>query len=375
MSRESELTRIPHRILEEAYKVGIEKDEKSRSGTLMHVDQATIYSKVNEAFKEKIEIMDTKEALQKYPWLQDYMWKVVDKNKDDFTRKAAEDFSGGYFMRILPGAEVAFPLQSCLMITRRNLEQRIHNIIIAEEGSKAHIISGCIQHPEVGKASHIGISEFYVKEGAMLNFTMIHNWSEKTFVRPRSAALIEDNGKFVSNYLCLKPVEDVQMYPVAFCEGKESRVSFNNILYGQGNSLLDIGSKAILNGKGSRGEMIARAIAKKGSKIIARGMIEGSDPECKGHLECRGLLMDTDSFIQSIPELIARKKGAEITHEAAVGKISEKEIEYLMTRKLSRDQAISIIIRGFMDVNIMGLPTDLNEEINRILDLVVQAAG
>lgn len=375
LSRESELTRIPHRILNEAYKVGIEKDEKSRSGTLMHVDQTTVYSKVNEAFRGKIEIMDTKEALQKYPWLQDYMWKLVDKDKDNFTKKAAEDFSGGYFMRILPGAEVTLPLQSCLMITRRDLEQRIHNIIIAEERSRAHIISGCVQHPEADKASHIGISEFYVKKGAMLNFTMIHNWSEKTLVRPRSAALIEDNGEFVSNYLCLKQVKDVQMYPVAFCEGEGSRVSFNNILYGHGNSLLDIGSKAILNGKGSRGAMITRAIAKKGSKIIARGMIEGNDSECKGHLECRGLLMDVESLIQSIPELIARKKGAEITHEAAVGKISEKEIEYLMTRKLSQDQAISIIVRGFMDVSMMGLPKVLNEEINRILDLVVEAAG
>jgi len=307
-------------------------------------------------------------ALKKYPWIEDNRWNLVGKDKDEFTKKVAENYSGGYFMRILPGAEISFPLQSCLMITERNLEQRVHNIIIAEEGSKAHIITSCVQHSSVPKASHLGISEIYVRKNAMLNFTMIHQWSEDTLVRPRSAAQVEDGATFVSNYVCMRPVRDVQMYPVAYCSGENSRVSFNSILYGQKNSQLDIGSKAVLTGRGSKAEMVSRAIAREGSKMIIRGMIEGNNSECKGHLECRGLLMDNESLMQSVPELIARKKGVEITHEAAVGKISEKEITYLMTRKLSRDQAISLIIRGFMDVSILGLPEALNTEIKNIVN-------
>jgi hypothetical protein len=158
------------------------------------------------------------------------------------------------------------------------------------------------------------------------------------------------------------------MYPVAYCKGDQSRVSFNSILYGHKNSLLDIGSKAVLTGKDSKAEMVSRAIAREGSKMIIRGMIEGDNPACKGHLECKGLIMDNESFMQSIPELIATKKGVEITHEAAVGKISEKEITYLMTRRLSREQAVSLIIRGFMDVGILGLPDALNKEIKSIVD-------
>lgn len=373
LSKTSELTKIPHKILEEAYKSGIEKDEKSRSGTLMHVDQSTIYSKVNEAFEDKLEIMDTKQALRRYPWLEDYMWKLVDRNKDEFTKRVAEDFSGGYFIRILPNVEVIFPLQSCLMITKTNLEQRVHNIIIAEEGSKAYIITSCVQHTMAERSSHLGISEFFVRKRAKLNFTMIHTWSEQTLVRPRSAALIEDGGEFVSNYLCLRPVKDIQMYPAAFCNGEESKASFNSILFGHKNSTLDIGSKTVLNGRGSKTETISRAIARRGSKIFVRGMIEGNSSECRGHLQCRGLLMDSESQIHAIPELIAKKEGAELSHEAAVGKISEKEITYLMTRKLSEDEAVSMIIRGFMDTSIMGLPKGLNEEINQIIDLTAKA--
>lgn len=365
---------MPHKILEEAYKAGIDLSEEKRSGTLLHVDQTTIYSKVNEFFKGKIELMDTKAALKKYPWLNDYRWKLIDKEKDEFTKKVAGNFSGGYFMRILPKVEVTIPLQSCLMITKRDLEQRVHNIIIAEEGSKVHVITGCVQHFAAEKAAHLGVSEIYVKKGATLNFTMIHKWSEETSVRPRSAALIEDKGTFVSNYICLNPVKNVQMYPTAFCSGEDSKASFNTILYGHKGSFLDIGSKAVLDGKGSKAEMITRAIAREDAEIIVRGMIEGNTSECKGHLECRGLIIDDESYIQAIPELIARKRGAEITHEAAVGKISEKEIVYLMTRKLSRDQAVSVIIRGFMDVGIMGLPKSLSKEVNRIVNSTAEAS-
>jgi len=365
--------KVPHKILEETYTAGMEADDKDRSGTFYHVDQSTVYSKVNELFQGKIELMDTKTALQKYSWLEEYMWKLVDKNKDEYTRKVAENWSGGYFMRIMPGAEITFPLQSCLLITKNNLEQRVHNIIIAEEGTKSHIITSCVQHSSVPDAAHLGVSEIYVKKGAMLNFTMIHQWSENTMVRPRSAAEIGDKAKFVSNYVCMRPVRDVQMYPAAFCNGAESTVSFNSILYGHPNSLLDIGSKAVLTGKGSKAEMVSRAIAREGSKMIIRGLIDGINADCKGHLECRGLLIDDDAFLQSIPELIARKKGVEITHEAAVGKISEREITYLMTRKLSRDQAVSLIIRGFMDVGILGLPDALNAEIKRIVEASAEA--
>jgi Fe-S cluster assembly scaffold protein SufB len=369
----NELTQIPHQILQEAEKAGLEAEEKNRAGTYFHLNQQTVISKVNEAYEDKLEMMDIKTALKKYDWLQDYMWKLVSKDKDEFTRKVADDYSGGYFMRILPGAELTFPLQSCLMITERNFEQRVHNIIIAEEGSKAHIITSCLQHSSVPNASHLGISEIYVKKDAMLNFTMVHQWGEETMVRPRTGAEVGDNATFVSNYVCMRPVRDVQMYPVAYCNGVDSRVSFNSILYGQRNGQLDIGSKAILTGRGSKAEMVSRAIAREGCKMIIRGMIEGDNADCKGHLECRGLLMDDKSVMQSIPELIAKKKGVEITHEAAVGKISEKEIVYLMTRKLSRDQAVSLIIRGFMDVGILGLPDALNAEIKSIIEASTEA--
>lgn len=372
MAERGDLKRIPHAILEEAYKAGVASDSE-RAGTFFHIDHSTIYSKVNELYKGKIELIDVRDALDKYPWLKGYMWKLIPEDKDEFTRRVAEDFSGGYFLRIMPNAEVTFPLQSCLVITQENFEQRLHNIIIAEENSKAHLITSCLQHSTATAAAHLGVTEIYVKRGAHLNSTMVHQWREETVVRPRTAAIIGDNGTFVSNYICLKPVKDVQMYPVAYCEGNGSKAILNSILYGHRNTFMDVGSRVVLNGGESRAEMVSRAVTREGSKIIVRGSIEGNGQECRGHLECRGLILDDESFIQSIPELTARNKSVEITHEAAVGRISEKEILYLMTRRLSREQAVSLIVRGFMDTGILGLPASLTAEISRIIELATKA--
>jgi len=366
----SSLQELPHEILEAAQKVGIQETEEERSGSFFMLDHNAVIAEVNKKFKGQLEIMDTRDALKKYDWVKDYYWKLVDKDKDEYTKMADEDFGGGYFLRILPGVKVEFPLQSCLMISREGMEQNVHNIIISEEGSDAKIITGCALHPDVQSGQHIGISEFFIKKNAKLNFTMIHNWSEGTTVRPRSVALIEGGGTFISNYVCLKPVKDIQMYPAALCKGKDSVARLTSILYGMGNSLMDIGSKIELSGGDSRGEVVSRAIAKDSSKIIARGMLIGNTSPCKAHLECKGLLMSDEAEIHAIPELIGRKKDVDLSHEAAVGKIAEKEIIYLMSRGLDRDEATSVIVRGFLDVDILGLPKALAEEIRSLMDIV-----
>jgi Fe-S cluster assembly scaffold protein SufB len=374
LTAKSQLVDLPHRILEGAARAGIELREEDSSGVYFHVDQNTLFSQVNENFEDKIEVMDTKEALETYPWLEDLRWKLIDRNQDEYTRKVDEKYSGGYFMRILPGAEITFPLQSCLLMTRRNSEQRVHNLIIAEKGSNSQILTTCVQHIDTLQATHLGVSEIYVRKGAKLNFTMVHHWGEDTKVRPRSAALIDDGGEFVSNYICLTPVRDIQMFPAAYCNGEDSRALFNNILYVQEGSHMDIGARAELNGKGSKAELNTRAAAKGNSKLTVRGTIIGNNQECKGHLECRGLVLDDNSVLEAIPILRAIKKGADLTHEAAVGKLSEQEIVYLMSRRMKPDDAVGALIRGFMDVSIMGLPRSISEEIEKIVDKAAEAS-
>jgi hypothetical protein len=130
---------------------------------------------------------------------------------------------------------------------------------------------------------------------------------------------------------------------------------------------MDLGSQVILNGVGSRTEIISRAIT-TGGNIIARGYIEGNALDVKGHLECRGLILKGEGHIHAIPELKGNLAGIDLSHEAAVGKIAEEEVEYLMMRGLTRDEATATIVRGFLRVDIEGLPPDLSEQIKQAIE-------
>jgi hypothetical protein len=368
-------TLVDENIYRQARNVGIEPVGDSRSGTYIQTDHNAAYTNINRIFKGKLEIMDIRDALERYKWLKDYFWKTVDKDKDEFTRQADSRLGGGYFIRVMKGQKVDIPIQSCLMITRDRFRQKVHNIIIAEEGSESNIITGCVQSHDVKVSEHIGVSEFFIKKGARLNFTMIHNWKKETMVRPRSAAIIRDGGTLISNYICLKPVQDIQMYPVAYCKGRDSTARFTSLLYADGHSMMDIGSKAVLQGKNSRSEIISRVIANDDSVVYSRGMLVGDNPKSKGHLECSGLLLGRKARVVAVPELAANAYGSDLSHEAAVGKIADKELMYLMSRGLSEEEATSVIIRGFLDTKIFGLPGHLEKYINSLMDKMKYAGG
>jgi len=339
---------------------GIEATEEGRSGTFIQMDHSVIHEG---SHQEGLQIESITSALKKYDWLKDYFWKAVPVDTDKYTATAQVAPHHGYFIRALPGAKSTFPLQACLFMGKEGLGQHVHNVIIAEEGSELNIITGCTTAAHVKGGLHIGVSEFYIKKGAKVSFTMIHSWAEEVEVRPRTATIVEEGGIFLSNYICLKPVKSLQMYPVARLTGKGAMVRYNSILYAPSNSHLDVGSRVFLSAPKTRAEVIARTIS-SGGEIIARGHLIGEVPDVKAHLECRGLILK-DGLIHAIPELEGRVAGVDMSHEAAVGKIAQEEIEYLMARGLSAGEATATIVRGFMNVGIMGLPSALAREIDR----------
>ena len=347
--------------------VGIMLDDPGqRGGTFIQMDNSIVHSSSSQ---EGVEVMGIVQALEKYDWLEDYFWQAVSVDADKYTAHVELEQNNGYFIRTLPGIKTVYPVQSCLYLAHSNLAQKVHNIIIAEEGSELHIITGCATHPMQASGLHLGVSEFYIKRGARITFTMIHNWAPEIAVRPRSAAIIEEDGVFLSNFVCMKPVRTLQMYPTADCAGNNAVVRFNSVLVAPHGSSMDTGSRVLLNGKGSRAEIISRAIT-TGGDIIARGYIAGSAPEVKGHLECRGLILSEKKggTIHAIPELKGELAGVDLSHEAAVGKIAEEEVEYLMARGLTRDEATAAIVRGFLRVDIEGLPPQLAAELKQAIE-------
>ncbi len=342
---------------------GIDSSEAGRSGTYLHINHSKAHCR---SCQTGVEVMDIREALEKYDGLPEYYWQAVDKDKDEFTRAAAEKIHGGYFVRTEKGARIADPVQSCLFIKGENIGQNVHNIVVIEEDSELHIITGCTTAANVSSAMHLGISEIYIKKGGKLTFTMVHNWGEEVMVRPRTVALVEEEGVFASNYILMKKVRSVQSYPAVYLNGRGSVARFNSILVAPKGSHINSGNKIVLNAPDTKGEIISRTIT-TGGTIIAPGIIEGNAVPAKGHLECKGLIL-SDGIIHAIPELKGTVAGVELSHEAAVGKIAQEEIEYLMARGLDEDQATSTIVRGFMNVDIMGLPDELRRSIEKTIE-------
>ena len=358
-------TQLPAQAKEQMLGVGVILDDMSqRSGTFIQMDNAPVHSSVRQ---EGIEVIATSQALEKYDWLSDYWWQAVAVDTDKYTANVELSQNDGYFIRALPGYKTVYPVQACLYLSKARLAQNVHNIIIAEEGSELHIITGCTTASREEPGLHMGVSEFYIKRGAKVTFTMIHSWNPETVVRPRTAAIVEEDGLFLSNYVFMKPVRSLQMYPATRCVGENAIVRYSSVLVAAEGSSLDIGSRVLLDAKGARTEVVTRAIT-TGGNIIARGYIEGNAPDVKGHLECRGLILAGKGMIHAIPELKGSLAGIDLSHEAAIGKIAEEEVEYLMSRGLTRGEATAAIVRGFLRVDIEGLPLMLSTELQRAIE-------
>ncbi|HET6514112.1 MAG TPA: SufD family Fe-S cluster assembly protein [Thermodesulfovibrionales bacterium] len=369
LSRVSGLGELPPDVKEKALAVGTDADEAVRAGSFFQMNNTVLFSSSREA---GLEVMSITEALERYDWLSDYWWRALKVDTDKYTALAELRLHHGYFIRALRGAKVLMPVQACLYLGREMFSQNVHNIIMAEEGSELHIITGCTTGRDIKSGMHVGISEFYVKENAHISFSMIHNWAEDVVVRPRSGAIIEDGGVFLSNYICMKPVRTLQMYPVAYCTGKNAVARFNSVLLAYEGSDMDVGSRVVLSAPGCRAEVIARTIT-VGGNIISRGHLVGEAPDIKAHLECRGLILRGKGSIYAIPELEGKLPNIDMSHEAAVGKIAEEEIQYFMARGLTAEEATAAIVRGFLDIDIKGLPEQLAEEIKRSIAMSEEA--
>jgi len=345
---------------------GMDLTEETRSASFLQQDNQVLFF---HSLSEGVEILGTEEALEKVPRAREYYGRTFNLLGRDYPR----DTIGGYFIRVAKGKTVELPIQACLFLKAQGFKQKVHNIIIVEEGAQVYLITGCSASKAADEGFHLGISEFFIQKGAYLNFTMIHSWKEDVSVKPISIALVEEGASFISNYVCLRPVREITMYPAALLEGVYARASFSSLVLSHPGSLQDIGSRVILRAKNSQAEIIARAVS-LGGKVIARGHLKAENQNVKAHLECRGLILSKRGTIHAIPEMESDFRDVDMSHEAAIGKINKEEIEYLCSRGFTKEEAQSVIVRGFMDVGVLALPDLLKKEIENLEDKTLKGA-
>ncbi|MHA1409693.1 MAG: SufB/SufD family protein [Candidatus Odinarchaeia archaeon] len=361
-----ELEELDQNEKELLYEVGVRPNLTDVSGSFVQIDQKKISF---EKIYKNVDVLPIKDALNKYEWLTDYYWKAVNVDTDKYTSDVELSLGNGYFIRSHKGERVTKPVQSCLMLKTGNIKQNVHNIVIAEEGSELHVITGCVSPKFLEPALHLGVTEFYVKKNAKLTFTMIHRWSKNSYARPRSVAIVEEGGVFISNYVILGPVNDIQTYPSVYLKGRGAKAELYSVIYGAGKSNYDIGGRIILEADDASGKVVSRAIANDECVIYARGQLVGKEPGARAHLECNGLILNEKAKLYAIPELKAETSGVDLSHEASVGKIQQEQLIYLMSRGLTEEEANSLVVRGFLTIRVPDLPPNLQKTIDNAIEL------
>ena len=354
-------------------RVGLE--DVTSTSTYIQVDESVIVKALVEKLRSYgVIVTTTSEALEKIEWAKNYYWKMIDVDTDKYT--AAVELYGhgqGYFIYVPPKTKIPFPIYACLFIASKGRAQLLHNIVIVDDEAELHLITGCAVAYGVANSLHVGVTEFYIGKSAKLSFAMLHAWSKGVHVRPRTAVHVDDGGEFTSYYILYSDVASLQAYPKIVLRNN-AKTYTASVIVGWGESSYDVGSKAILEGNSSRAEITSRLIGSGKCTITSRACIIGRGVGCRGHIECLGLPLSNEVTISTIPELRVESSNAELTHEAAIGRLSEEELYYLMSRGFTEDEAKSLIVRGFMTVEVPGIPPQTRIAIENITKLIAQRA-
>jgi len=360
--------------------VGQRPDEGDRTGSHLQYDSSTVYIGYTDLAKqtflpkypEGLIVMDTDDAIRRHPWVEKFAYRIVPINLDKYTAWCSANSIGGVFVWVKEDVVVDWPVQACFYLGANRLAQLPHNLIVAEPGSKVHLISGCVMHPGCEIALHGCITEIYIGKGAEVTWTMIHNFKPKFQVRPKIGVIVEESATYRENYILTGAADSVQLYPTAILRGKGARASIRALMFGRARSDVDVGAAIIFTGENTRGEIISRTVVTDEANVRLRGTLKSFKSNTKGHMECRALLLSDKAEAHAYPTLRSTVSGAELTHEAAVGKIAEEQLLYLMSRGLSKEEATSMIARGFLDTDIPGLPRVLQGEISRLVSMTAK---
>ncbi|WP_434731158.1 SufD family Fe-S cluster assembly protein [Thermogladius sp. KZ2Tp1] len=317
-----------------------------------------------------VEIMTTGEFVENRPdEAREYYWRLIDPARDKYTATAALLERGGYYIRVKRNTRLQEPILACLFLSTRGI-QAPHNIVVVEEGAEAVVTTGCTIAPE-NVGVHIGISEFYVGERAKLTFVMVHSWNHVSHVRPRTAVVVGDGGYYLNYYANLSQARTLQSYPEVTL-GTRARAGVYSIILGLGEASIDYGGAVYLNGDEASAEVVSKALAREEARVVTRGRLHARGRGSKGHLECRGLMLSEKAYMLAVPELSSDTLDATLTHEASIGRLAEEEVNYLVSKGFKRDEAVSLLVKGFISVEENVFPPKVRGIISSVEKLVVE---
>ena len=370
---------LPDDIRKTYDRLGIPEAEKQRliSGVAAQYESEVVYHAIREDLAEQgVLFLDTDTALREHEDLfREYFASVIPVGDNKFAALNTAVWSGGSFIYVPPGVKVDIPLQAYFRINTENMGQFERTLILVDEGAYVHYVEGCTAPVYSSDSLHSAVVEIVVKKDARCRYTTIQNWSNNVYnlVTKRAVAQQGATMEWIDGNLGSKVT---MKYPAVWLLGEHAKGETLSVAFAGEGQHQDAGAKMVHAAPHTSSTIISKSVARGGGRTSYRGLVqvlEGSHGS-KSTVKCDALLVDDISRSDTYPYVDVREDDVSMGHEATVSKISEDQLFYLMSRGMAEDEAMAMIVRGFVEPIARELPMEYALELNRLIELQMEGA-
>jgi Fe-S cluster assembly protein SufB len=370
---------LPDDIKNTYDKLGIPEAEKQRlvSGVAAQYESEVVYHQIQKELEDQgVIFLDTDTALKEHPEIfQEYFGSVIPSGDNKFAALNTAVWSGGSFIYVPKGVHVDIPLQAYFRINTENMGQFERTLIIVDEDAYVHYVEGCTAPIYSSDSLHSAVVEIVVKKGARCRYTTIQNWSNNVYNLVTKRATCEAGATMewvdgnIGSKLTMK-------YPAVYLMGEHARGETLSIAFAGEGQHQDAGAKMVHAAPHTSSSIISKSVARGGGRTSYRGLIQVNDGahHSASIVKCDALLVDQVSRSDTYPYVDVREDDVSMAHEATVSKVSDDQLFYLMSRGLEEDEAMAMIVRGFVEPIAKELPMEYALELNRLIELQMEGA-
>ena len=369
---------VPEDIKNTFDRLGIpEAEQKYLSGVSAQYESEVVYHSIREDLESKgVIFCDTDTALREHEDIFREHWAtVIPPGDNKLAALNSAVWSGGSFIWVPPGVKVEIPLQAYFRINQENMGQFERTLIICEPDSFVHYVEGCTAPVYSSDSLHSAVVEIIVKKGARCRYTTIQNWSTNVYNLVTKRAVCEENAtmEWVDGNLGSKVT---MKYPAVWLKGRGARGEVLSVAFASEGMHQDAGAKMVHVAPDTSSTVVSKSISRGGGRTSYRGLVQ-VDPgarRAKASVVCDALLLDEDSRSDTYPYMDIHEEDTSIGHEATVSKVADDQIFYLQSRGLSEEEAMAMIVRGFIEPIAKELPMEYAVELNRLIELQMEGS-
>ncbi|WP_174905300.1 Fe-S cluster assembly protein SufB [Corynebacterium pilosum] len=370
---------LPEDIKNTYDKLGIPEAEKQRlvAGVAAQYESEVVYHQIREDLEEKgVIFLDTDTALKEHPELfKEYFGSVIPAGDNKFSALNTAVWSGGSFIYVPPGVHVDIPLQAYFRINTENMGQFERTLIIVDEDAYVHYVEGCTAPIYKSDSLHSAVVEIIVKKGGRCRYTTIQNWSNNVYNLVTKRAKAEEGAtmEWVDGNIGSKVT---MKYPAVWMTGPHAKGEVLSVAFAGEGQFQDTGAKMTHMAPHTSSNIVSKSVARGGGRAAYRGLIQvnANAHHSYSNVECDALLVDNISRSDTYPYNDIRNDHVTLGHEATVSQVSEEQLFYLMSRGIPEEEAMAMIVRGFVEPIAKELPMEYALELNRLIELQMEGS-